>query len=84
MPRKKTITAAEVAEFVYCEKAWYLKRSGAIARGAQLARGTAYHRQHAAGVKQAESSRRAGFVFIVAALLLLLGAALLWMSGAPR
>ena len=72
------ISATEVAEFVFCAKAWQLKRAGASARGQQLESGREFHRQHGAQMSLARFLRRAGTVFALIALLLL--AAWWWIS----
>lgn len=51
--RRPVITASEIGEFVYCAKAWQLKRAGVEAESPALAEGTAFHTRHGAGVSQA-------------------------------
>ena len=76
MPRKPIIiTASEVAEFMFCAKAWQLKREGAEAKSPQLAPGIAFHRQHGRQLTRARTLQRAAGVCLGLALLALL----LWM-----
>lgn len=75
---RQVISATEVAEFVFCAKAWQLKRHGASARGQQLESGREFHQRHGAQMSLARFLRRAGAVFALIALLLL--AAWWWMS----
>ena len=44
--RQPVITASEIGEFVYCAKAWQLKRAGEEADSPALAQGTAFHAKH--------------------------------------
>ncbi len=71
-----TITASEVAEFMFCAKAWQLKRDGNEPDSPQLETGTAFHRQHGKQLSWASKLRRAGWVLAGLALLLL--GLLLW------
>jgi hypothetical protein len=83
MPRKSDrvfISATEVADFVYCEKAWQLKRSGVAARSEQTEPGRQFHRRHGAAVGSAGRERRLSVRLGVLALLLLLAAMLLWAA----
>ncbi len=75
--RRQIISATEVAEFVFCAKAWHLKRAGADARGPQLAAGREFHERHGAQMTLARFLRKAGVAFALIALLLL--AAWWWM-----
>lgn len=73
--RRIMITASEVADFMYCAKAWQLKREGAQANSPQLAPGLAFHRQHGRQLTLARTLQRAAGVCLGLALLALL----LWM-----
>ena len=66
------ITASEIGEFVYCAKAWQLKRSGAEAQGESLDDGSAFHRRHGTGVSLANRLDRAGKLLLLAAGILLI------------
>lgn len=78
--RRQVITAAEVGEFAYCAKAWYLKRCGETAQGEQLAAGVAFHQRHAAGVAQAKRLKRAGETLALLALILLSALIVIWLA----
>ena len=71
-----TITASEVAEFMFCAKAWQLKREGVEPDSPHLAPGIAFHRQHGKQLTLAKKLQRVGWVLVVLALLLL--GLLLW------
>ncbi len=72
-----TITATEVAEFMYCAKAWQLKREGVEAESSQLAFGTAYHRTHGKQISFARKLQRAGWALVALVLFLMV----LWLWG---
>ena len=74
--RLPMITASEVAEFVYCAKAWHLKRAGEISKSEHLTPGREFHAGHSAQVSFAGRLSRAGFACAIAAVLLLIVAAL--------
>lgn len=83
--RRHTITATEIGEFAYCQKAWYLKRCGEAAQSQHLEPGIAFHETHEAGVSQAARLNRAGKKLGVIALLVLTVLALVWfLLEAPR
>ena len=71
-PYKVTITASEVAEFMFCAKAWQLQREGVEADSPHLAPGTAFHRQHGRQISLATRLRQVGWVGVALALLLLI------------
>ena len=70
------ITASEVAEFMFCAKAWQLKREGNEPDSPHLETGTAFHRKHGRQLSFASKLRRAGWVLVGLVLLLLV--LLLW------
>lgn len=74
------ITASEIGEFVYCTKAWQLKRDGAEADSPALAEGTAFHTQHSAGIAQSTRWQRTAKRLLLLALALLIGMVLLWLT----
>ncbi len=80
MPRQDryqiTITASEVAEFMFCAKAWQLQREGVEADSPHLEPGTAFHRKHGRQISIATRLRQVGWVGVALALLLLI--ILLW------
>ena len=71
------INAAEVGEFIYCEKAWHLRRSGAIPQGKRLAEGTSFHHEHGTTVLRAERLRKTGVKLSLIGLFLLIALALI-------
>jgi len=70
--RSPLISAAEIGDFVYCAKAWYLKRCGDEAQGESLDEGSEFHRRHGAGVSLANRLDRAGKILLLTAVILLL------------
>ena len=62
------ITASEIGEFVYCAKAWQLKRAGAEPDSPALAVGTAFHTKHGAGVSQAARLQRLARLILLLAV----------------
>lgn len=75
-----TLTASEVAEFMFCAKAWQLKREGNEPDSPHLAPGIAFHRQHGRQLTFARKLQRVGWVLVGVALLLL-GLLLWWNRG---
>lgn len=75
-PKPIIITASEVGEFMFCAKAWRLKREGNEPDSPHLESGTAFHRQHGQGLTFARKLQRAGWALIGLVLLILL--VLLW------
>jgi hypothetical protein len=76
--QRPIITASEVAEFVFCAKAWRLKRQGARANSPRLGSGTAFHKKHGAQVSLAARIQRIGAVCAWIFLALLIVLALMW------
>lgn len=70
------ITASEVAEFMFCAKAWQLKREGHAPESPHLEPGVAFHRQHGKQLTFARKLQRVGWVLVGLALSLLV--LLLW------
>ena len=82
---RPVLSAAEIGEFAYCAKAWYLKRCGETAQGEQLAAGVGFHQQHAARVARASRLQRAGARLALLALVLLIVLMLGWLlTAGPR
>jgi hypothetical protein len=71
--RQLMITASEVGEFVFCAKAWQLKRDGAVADSPHLASGVAFHSWHGSRLALDSRLHRLGVALIGAACLLLVG-----------
>ncbi|MCI0387206.1 MAG: hypothetical protein MOB07_00315 [Acidobacteria bacterium] len=76
--RSPTVTASEIGEFVYCAKAWYLKRCGETAESEYLEEGVSFHEKHGAAVSRAEHLNRAGKSLAAIAVLLLVALLLFW------
>jgi len=75
--RRLIINASEVGEFVYCEKAWHLRRSGAVPQGARLDEGTTFHEKHGTKISRAASLRKTGERLLLIGLFLLIALALI-------
>lgn len=78
--RRLVINASEVGEFVYCAKAWYLKRCGEVPQGPHLDEGVIYHEEHEMAVSQADRLHKAGERLALTGLLLLIVLALIWFA----
>lgn len=69
----KWIRVSEIGDYVYCQRAWWLKRvRGHSSQNVrELAAGTAYHQQHGDMVRRSIWARRFAYavLFIVVALL---------------
>ena len=79
--RGKYLRASEVAEYVYCARAWRLRLEGhePASGGARRAAGEAWHLAHGQGVARAQRMRRlAGFAFALALIVGLLILLLRW------
>ncbi|MBS1812210.1 MAG: hypothetical protein JST84_28860 [Acidobacteria bacterium] len=74
---QNTITASEVAEFMFCAKAWQIKREGNEPDSPHLEPGSAFHRQHGRQLTFARKLQRMGWGFVGLALLLIV---LLWWN----
>jgi CRISPR/Cas system-associated exonuclease Cas4 (RecB family) len=68
------IRASEIGEYVYCARAWWLRRvAGATPTGAaRRMEGTRRHVRHGFGVAASRALLRAAIVLVLAAGLLLL------------
>jgi hypothetical protein len=78
--RRKHITASEIGDFVYCAKAWHLKRCGETAQSESLEEGLIFHQKHGAQVSQSQRLNRAGKSLAVIALILLVILILYWLG----
>jgi hypothetical protein len=68
------IRASEIGAYVYCRRAWWLRRVGGFEPqdpGGRFARGQEAHARHGRRLRQAELQRRVAFFLLVAGLLLL-------------
>ncbi len=78
----RRIRASELAEFVYCEQAWWFRRQGYVPRNrARLVAGWEYHREHTRQVRGWLRVRRVALALLALALVLALAA--LGMLVAP-
>ena len=75
--RRLIIDASEVGEFLYCAKAWYLKRCGEKPRGPQLDDGIVFHKDHAKTVSRSARLRQAGVWIGLIGIILLVVLALI-------
>lgn len=62
----KWIRASEINEYVYCRRAWWLKRVGGYATQNvhELAAGTAYHQEHGRIVQRATLTQRLAYALV--------------------
>ncbi|QQS48948.1 MAG: hypothetical protein IPM66_10135 [Acidobacteriota bacterium] len=75
--KRPTITAAEIGDFAFCEKAWFLKREGHEPEGQWLMEGEDFHRTKDSLVEHSLLLRRAGWFCAGAAVLCLAGLVML-------
>jgi hypothetical protein len=66
------ITATEVGEFMFCAKAWQLKREGNEPDSSHLEPGVAFHRQHGRRSTFARKLQRVGWGLVALVLVMLL------------
>lgn len=68
------IRASEIAEYVYCRRAWWLRRVGGRASRnlRQMAAGTAFHEAHGQLVQRARQARNLVYVLLALALAFIL------------
>lgn len=68
------IRASEIGEFVYCHRAWWLKRVEGIASRSvrQLERGTTFHESHERQVRTAGRLQTSALFLIIVGVMLLL------------
>jgi hypothetical protein len=78
--RQPIISASEVGEYVFCAKAWRLKRDGAIPQSPHLDSGTAFHQEHGRQVSRSDSLRKTAVICALIALLLFVCLALIWLG----
>ena len=62
----KWIRASELNEYVYCRRAWWLRRVGgqATVNVRELAQGSRFHEEHGRIVQQATWTQRLAYVLI--------------------
>ncbi|HKE02533.1 MAG TPA: hypothetical protein VKE91_00645 [Blastocatellia bacterium] len=79
--RRLIINASEVGEFVYCEKAWHLRRCGEVPQGTRLDEGTTFHEKHGTEISRAARLRKTGERLLLIGLFLLIALALIWFAS---
>jgi hypothetical protein len=64
------IKASEIGEYVYCNRAWWLRRTYDVRpqNSAELQAGTVYHTDHGGRVRQGILARRIALIFFFLAL----------------
>lgn len=77
------IRASELGEYVYCARAWWLRRVQGVASSntAALRSGQQAHDRHGATVAAVQTQRRLALLLAGLALLLLLAAAVAALAG---
>ncbi len=67
----RTLRASELGSFLYCQRAWWYQQQGIAPQNqAELKAGSAFHQEHAHGVKLVLALKRmALFLLILAAAL---------------
>jgi hypothetical protein len=71
---KKVIRASEIGAYVYCRRAWWLKRvAGFEPENRNFDAGIAAHARYGRQYSRARWQRRLAFLFIGLAILLLIG-----------
>ncbi|MCI0662872.1 MAG: hypothetical protein L0220_17530 [Acidobacteria bacterium] len=64
-------TATEVAEYVFCAKAWRLKRDGAVPHSPGFEKGVIFHEQQRAYISRSSFLYRAALICASIAIVLL-------------
>lgn len=69
----KIIRASEIGEYIFCRRAWWLRRVGGVRPDniEELAAGTHYHQQHGRLVFQANRNRQLAYLLIFLAFTIL-------------
>jgi hypothetical protein len=76
------ISASEIGQWTYCNRAWYLARAGETNRNTHaMARGEAQHQQHGRTVARSQTLRWLALALIALAFLLLVAAILSGLAG---
>jgi CRISPR/Cas system-associated exonuclease Cas4 (RecB family) len=73
----KVIRASELGEYIYCRRAWWLRRSAGHEplNVSERAAGVVYHEQHGQNVQSADRVRRIALFLIFLAV----GAIVFWL-----
>lgn len=78
----RVIRASEIGAYQYCKRNWWYRRQGVEpSNRAALERGVRFHHRHGRAVLSARLLRSAGWVLLLAALVLLTVAGVLWWLG---
>ena len=68
----RTLRASEIGSYLYCRRAWWYRKNGTEPDNqAELATGTALHRQHGRQVLAASLTRTLGLLLLLLALIFL-------------
>lgn len=68
----RTIRASELGTFLFCRRAWWYQTQGVASENqSDLARGSTFHRRHGRNVVLAGLLRSAGWLLLLAALVVL-------------
>lgn len=67
---EKIIRASEIAEYLYCRRAWWLSQVAGyeIEESESMARGSAYHRRHGGLVWRARAARWVAYLLVFLAV----------------
>ena len=73
----QVIRASEIGEYIYCRRAWWLRRSGGYEpmNAKERSAGIVYHEQHGLNVRSADRVRR----FALLLIFLAVGALAFWL-----
>lgn len=66
----RVIEAAEIVEYVYCRRSWWLQRMAGYESDhiSQMVEGNVYHQNHRARVEKARRAQRIALAFIFLAV----------------
>jgi len=68
----RPIRASEISSFLYCNRAWWYQRQGAVSTNVEeLAEGTELHQRHGRAVLASGLVRMLAYGFLLTALVLL-------------
>ena len=71
--RDDIIRASEISQYVYCNRAWWLKRVHGVQPGntREMAAGTAHHQAHSRWLSVSRLVRRLAYALLLAAIILI-------------
>ena len=70
------ISASEIGQWTYCNRAWYLAHLGEVSQNAEeMIRGEAHHQRHSRGVARTQMLYRLAMIFIALGIALIVAAA---------